>query len=386
MATFVRLICNPSTSNDFRLPFSAFMRPRLLFVYLSPSTFVRDDLTLLEADYDVRTFHFDARQAKSARGMLRLLWAQLAFLRRELPGAAVVFGWFADYHLALPVKMARRAGIPVVVTLAGFDANTLPQIGHGVYLSWWRAPLARFVVRNASLLLPVARALIATVNHFGTWPRAHPDGVKAHVPNLDTPIEVIPFGFDALTWQAAPHPRPFSVLTVGLVADRRTFLRKGLDLYFEAARRLPEVPFRVIGVDAIFAAQLRTDYEVPENVQLEGPMPREALAAAYGSARVYAQLSRSEGLPNVLCEAMACACAPVGSAVAGIPEAIGDAGVVVETPEMDVVVTALRRALDQATLLGPQARDRIESHFSRAGRQQRLLAALDRVRGVEHGN
>lgn len=354
-------------------------RPRLLFVYLSPSTFVRDDLALLEETYDVRTFHFDARRAKSVGGMLTLLWAQLAWLRRELPGAALVFGWFADYHLALPVWMARRAGVPVAVTLAGFDANTLPSIGHGVYLSRWRGPVARYVVRGASLLLPVAHALVETVNYFGAWPGGHADGVRSHVKNLATPVEVVPFGFDASVWKAPPHPRPRAVLTVGLVADERTFQRKGLDLFFAAARALPEVPFTAIGIDPAFSAALRADDRVPANVTLRGPVPREALVEAYGAAPVYAQLSRSEGLPNVLCEAMACGCAPVGSRVAGIPEAIGAAGIVVESPEMNTVVPALRRALAEAGRLGPMARARIEAHFSRAQRREKLLAALRRL-------
>ena len=173
-----------------------------------------------------------------------------------------------------------------------------------------------------------------------------------------------------------PHPRPPSVLTVALVPDERTFLRKGLDLFFEAARRLPDVPFRVIGVSPGLTARLQAQGQVPANVQIDGPVPREALVAAYGEAPVYAQLSRSEGLPNVLCEAMACGCAPVGSAVAGIPEAIGEAGIVGQTPEMEVVVPALERALAEAGTRGPAARTRIETHFSHAGRAERLLAAL----------
>ncbi len=357
-------------------------KPRLLFIYLSPSAFVRDDLEVLRAHYDVQLFHFDATRAKSVGGMATMLWAQGQWLRRELPQADVVFGWFADYHLVLPVWMARRADVPVAVTLAGFDANTLPEIGHGVYLSAWRAPLARFVLRGASVLLPVAHALVSTVNHFGAWPRRHADGIRAHVPRLSTPVEVVPFGFDATVWTAPPHPRPPSVLTVGLVPDERTFRRKGLDLFFDAARLMPDVPFRVIGMDAAVAARLREQDAIPANVQVEGPVPREALVAAYGGARVYAQLSRSEGLPNVLCEAMACGCAPVGSEVAGIPEAIGEAGVVVKTPLMDDVVAALRKGLDEAATLGPAARRRIETAFSRAQREEKLLAVLDHIRRV----
>src|SRR5690606_39307412 len=62
----------------------------------------------------------------------------------------------------------------------------------------------------------------------------------------------------------------------------------------------------------LILAHLRQTYRPPENVTIVGPRPREALPAEYGAASVYLQLSRSEGLPNVLCEAMACGCIPVG--------------------------------------------------------------------------
>ena len=62
------------------------------------------------------------------------------------------------------------------------------------------------------------------------------------------------------------------------------------------------------------------------NVKFTGFVPDEELIKYYQKAKVYCQLSRYEGLLNALCEAMLCACVPVGTRYCGIPPAIGDTG------------------------------------------------------------
>ena len=360
-------------------------RPRLLFVYQQPTSFVKDDLALLRERYDVRAFAFDANRFSTRTGRLGGLlgygaW-ELAWLLRELPRADLVFGWFADYHLALPALLARRFGVPLAVVSAGMDANHLPELNYGTFQQGWRAALARLVCRRAAVLLPVAQALVYAETRYATWPDARPQGLRARVPNLKTPCTVIPFGFEAVDWPAGPAKRPPVVATVALIGDDRTLRVKGVDLLFEAARRLPNVRFQVVGMAETLMPFVRETYAPPPNVALLPPRPRAELPAVYGGASVYAQLSRTEGMPNVLCEAMLCGCVPVGSAVAGIPEVIGAAGFVVERPEPARLAAVLREALDAATPEArQQARRRIRERFSREQRRQALVTVLERVR------
>ncbi len=169
----------------------------------------------------------------------------------------------------------------------------------------------------------------------------------------------------------APPP---SIVCVAFADRARSVRLKGLDLLVAAARHLPDVPVRIIGVSGEGRDALGT---VPPNVRVEGPVAREALAAAYAEASVFALFSRSEGLPNVLCEAMLCGAVPVGSAVGGIPEAIGEAGFVVHRPEPERLAERLRHALAAADALRPAARARIERTYSAARRRAGLHAALD---------
>ena len=283
------------------------MRPRLLFVYQELTSFVRDDLALLRERYDVRPFAFESGR----RGLVRTTSQQARWLRRELPAADLVYGWFADYHLVLPVLGARRLGKPSIVVLGGYDCAALPGLGYGVFTSRWRAPLARRVVRAATALAPVAEALVLSENRVADWPGITMQGIRAHVPDLETPCEVIPTGYDPAAWPRGPEERGRTVCTVAFVDRERTFRLKGLDLFVQAARALPDVAFDVVGVAPAFAPWIEEHVRPPENVTLHPPRPREELPAVYARASAYAQLSRSEGLPNALCEAMLSGCVPV---------------------------------------------------------------------------
>ncbi len=343
-------------------------RPKLLFVAPTPSSFVRDDLSLLSEDYDVRPFFFGTGGAAAlARGVGR----QARWLAEQGDEAALVYGWFADYPLALPTWWARRRGVPVAVALGGFDAACLPELEYGVYCSRWRGPLARYVLREASLLLPVASALVESENAFATA-LPSPQGVRVHVPDLTTPVAVVPTGYDPSAWPPGAPSRDRRVVTAALVGTLRTYRLKGIDLLADAARQLPDVSFEVIGVDPSVASAVL----VPDNLALRPPVARDRLVESFQTASVVAHLSRSEGLPNALCEAMLCGCVPVVSRVGGMPEAAEGVGEIVGRPDGTAIADALRRALAAGPSAREEARRRIEQNYSRAQRRDALLGHI----------
>jgi glycosyltransferase involved in cell wall biosynthesis len=366
------------------------MRPRLLFTFLYPSTFVRDDLDLLGGHYDIRTFPFvtdppGGRLLRPYR-LLSLFVRQFFWLLRELPAASLVYGWFADYHMVLPVMMSRWRRRPSVVVLGGFDSNHLPELAFGVFHSPWRGPLARLVARNATQLLAVTPGLIYSEDRFATWPEPRKNGILAHVPGLKTPCQVLSTGFDPHAWPLGPMDRSPSVCTSAWVNSERTFLIKGLDLYFEVARRVPDAIFSVLGIHDGFKPEILRRHQPPGNVRLVPPRPRETLPRAYAAESVYLQLSRTEGgLPMALGEAMLCGCIPVASRVGGMPDTVGDAGYLVDAPDPMQIASTVREALAVGSdpIRGPEARRkaraRIEGRFHHKERADRLLAIFQRL-------
>ena len=350
---------------------------RLLFIYLHPSSFVREDLEILGRKAELRTFRFGADDKLGPLELAATFARQLAWLAREVRGCDAVYGWFADYHMVLPLLMARLFGKPVAVAVGGFDAIALPSLGYGVFLSGWRAPLARLVLSQADVLLPVSPSLVRSSNTFSEWPSTVEQGIRVFAPESRAEIRVTPTGYDPSRWPAGPADRPRVITTVGMIDSDRTLRRKGIDLFFSAARLMPDEEFRVVGVPN--PDEVRGRYAVSSNVRLIPPVERDDLVAHYHETSVYVQLSRAEGLPNVLCEAMMCGCVPVGSRVFGIPDGIGDAGFVVDTPEPEAIASAIRQALDEAPSRREAARQHIADHFSRTRRQDALHQLVDDI-------
>lgn len=358
------------------------MRPLILFVHPTAAADLLEDQALLASAFDVRAYHFDSNRYRTALGRLwglvRFGVGQLLWLLRWLPKAKAVYGCFADYHLVLPTFMARRFGVPVAVRLGGFDGNTLPEYGYGVFNSRWRGPLAAYVLRRATRLFPVTPSLIYHESRFATWPTARSNGVQAHVQGLSTPFTVIPTGYDPQAWPQGKAQRADHVTTVGYVGDRRSTLIKGIDLLLAAAAQMLEVTFSIVGVTPSMQDVLAKDHAVGKNVTFYASMPRSDLAAHYTSASVYAQLSRTEGgLPNVVAEAMLCGCMPVVSAVGSMAETVGTVGLVVDRPEVDAVVAVLREALASARgHRREEARAHITAHYPLSRRAEALTKAM----------
>ncbi|MEM5882885.1 MAG: glycosyltransferase family 4 protein [Candidatus Aenigmatarchaeota archaeon] len=97
---------------------------------------------------------------------------------------------------------------------------------------------------------------------------------------------------------------PF-VLFVGRIAKQ-----KGIDYLIEAARKLPEIKFVVVGKGE---EERRIKSISPENVEFLGFVSDEKLAELYSKALVFCLPSVGEGFGFVLLEAMASGCAIVST-------------------------------------------------------------------------
>lgn len=359
-------------------------QPRLLFCYMKDTSFVRDDFELLRTHYDVRSFQFDPEMASSATGLVRLWMRQCIWLLRELPAADVAFVWFADHHSLLPVLFGRWFDVPTAIVLGGMDCNWLPEFGYGVWESRWRAPLVRWICRHASSLLLVSEALLYHENSYANPPRVLRNGICAHVPGLDTPSHVLPTGYDPSVWPLGPLDRDEVISTVAMIDSDRRLKVKGIDVFIEVARRCPSATFRVVGITPKMKGHIRNEYAPPDNVVLEAPRDRTALVDVYHETSVYAQLSRTEGLPNVVAEAMCCGCVPMGSRVGGMAELVEPVGQVVEQPDPNAIAEQLRALLRGVT---PErrraARRHVANNFSMGQRRERLLTTLDNLQSEE---
>lgn len=355
-------------------------QPNILFIHLGESSFVKEDLRILGKLGHLNVFYFSP--SKSGFQLLKNFFVQFFWLISRIRKADFIYCWFSDYHAFLPTVFGRLFKVPVITVLGGLDCIKMPHLNYGIFCSWWRKPIGSFVLKNSSLLLPVNDSLIETYPIAEKWPDAHPNGVRYNVPNFTTSFRELATGYDASVWEMGALERDKTVLTVAACSTLQIAKRKGLDLFIGTSKLLPEFSFSIVGVSEPLKQLLIEKYAPGENVHFIPRQKRESLNHVYTQSSVYLQLSRAEGLPNVLCEAMMCGCVPVGSPVFGIPHGIGDTGFIAKTPDPMVIAPLVLKAHNSSDKLRQEARQRVIENFSLELRTEKLFSIFNSYKSV----
>lgn len=319
---------------------------RVLLIAPFPAPFISVDIEILQGFARVTCL------IKSGVKAIPLIFWNMLFCE-------VVFCWFGSVYAAVAALFAKMLRKRSIIVLGGVDAAALPEIHYGIWLSPWKSRLLTHGLRSADLILVVAPSMKEKIKEFANY-----DGAN---------IEYLPTGYDAGFWKPGAPKEKF-VLTVGQSDTLTRLKKKGVDFLCQAAEKMPEVPFVIIGVSGELLES--AGIHVPQNVQLLPAMPQAELLKFYQRCAVFCQPSRSEGMPNTLCEAMACGCIPVGTEVDGIPTAIGDTGFLVPPGDIDALVSALRQALALEPAHGERARQRIINEFPLERRIEGLRRAI----------
>jgi glycosyltransferase involved in cell wall biosynthesis len=255
-------------------------------------------------------------------------------VRRALetsPRPDVVLSYWTDPDGTAATRWATRIGIPSVVMVGGSDIMQLAADPR-------RRQRMLDTLRKASLVLTIGTRLKARLQELGL---------------RGTPIEVFSRGVDACVF--SPGDRGASRQRLGLPAGRPIVLWvgrfvpvKGLDVLIEALRDPSVRALRPLvllaGTGPLRTALERDAAELVSSgiVRFVGSIAHAELPAWYRAADLVVLPSRSEGVPNVLLEAMACGTGFVASDVGSIRE-------LADAPERDLVppgdVPALARQL-----------------------------------------
>jgi glycosyltransferase involved in cell wall biosynthesis len=321
-------------------------RTRILFTSSLDTPFINEDFRLLSIHCDVERL--------TTRG----LRAPFHILPRVLT-ADLTYTWFASTYAFWVVSIASLLGKPSIVVVGGVDAAKIPEIGYGIWLSWWKSRLVRRAVMKASKVLVVADALRVNLTRLAGY-----EGKN---------IQWVPTGYDGLFWKPAGEKEGI-VLTVAACDDVPRLRVKGIDFLFRCAAAMPDVRFVVVGVQERVLRQAG----LPDlaNVRVLPFANREEVLRLYQVARVYCLPSLVEGMPNSLCEAMLCGCVPVAVDVGGVSDVIGNLGFLIHSGDQDAMVGALRKALNSPAAESERSRSRILEFFPLARREQEIMQAV----------
>ncbi|HEY4320801.1 MAG TPA: glycosyltransferase [Gemmatimonadales bacterium] len=283
----------------------------------------------------------------------------------------LVLGYWTHPDGAMAVRVARRLGVPSVVLAGGSDIliNTADRAR--------RTEVVR-VLQQTDRVLAVGASLRDAIVALGVAPAQ----VGAFFRGVDRQVFHPGDQAEARTMLDLPADRPV-VLWVGRMAPV-----KGLDVLLAAWQRVvdhPTHPLLVLVGDGAERTLLEQGAaRLGDGVRFAGSIAHDQLAPWYRAADLMVLPSRSEGMPNVLLEALACGTPFVASAVGSVIELAGPGNDLVPPGDLEALATTLRTRLDghyrqRATTPVP---DRQEATAALHAQLQAVVAAPRRDRQV----
>lgn len=288
---------------------------------------------------------------------------------RRLQAAMVRQGPFDVLHAywGLPpgwvaTRVARRLGVPTVVTLTTGELVAIEDIGYGLQRRWLDRRAIAATIRDASRLTVDTEYMAALPALGGVRPLVLPLGVDASL-------------FPAAARVDGPPWRLLRVGSLNLVKDYPTLLRAMMQLVAGGL----DIHLDIVGEDTCAGATqaLALELGLAASVTFHGWLPTERVAALYQRAHLHIVSSRHEASSYVMLEAACTGLPTVGTAVGYVADWAPDRAVAVPVGRPERLADAIGDLLHDSPRreqIGRAARAWALAHD--ADRSAAALAAL----------
>ena len=324
---------------------------RILFLYREEASFVRADLKILERHADVTAIRCHAGIPMSS--------VANAMRKHDL-----AFSWFGLGYALRAAVVGLFLIRPTIIVGGGWDVVDMPEIGYGVTRSTYGQVRAAY-----------AFGLATKVCAFSDWSARE---IRKVAPRAQ--VETVYLGVDTNRWRPG-RSKERIVLTVGSVTWEN-LKRKGLETFAQTSKLVPDARFVLVGrQEPEVVSYLRS--LGGSNLEPLGDVDEETLTVLAAQAKVYVQVSYTEGFGLALAEAMSSGCVPVVTELGAIPEVVGDTGFYVPFGSPERTAHAIRVALSSSN--GMKARDRVAANFHIRSRESNLWRNIEAITHHEGG-
>jgi len=274
----------------------------------------------------------------TARAPARVVWEQLAqplALWRDRPDLLHATAFVSPL-------LSRR---PSVVTVYDLSFALFPELFRGPNQTYLRL-FTRASVKRARRVIAISEHTRRDVQRLYGMP---PERIDVAYPGVDPCFKPLPPDAVEAFRRRQNLPRRF-FLYLGTLEPRKN-LNRLLDAFVTAD--LGDSHLILVGgkgwlYQELFARVKSLGLE--ERVTFAGFAPGEDLPLWYNAATAFVYPSKYEGFGIPPLEAMACGAPVITSNAASLPEAVGDAGLMVDAEDVSALAQAMRRVWDVSTL------------------------------------
>jgi len=325
-------------------------KTRVLVVSPAPvQQFVINDVRILSQHYEVSLV-----EGLKNGGLVKCL--------SSVPRSDFVLCWFGCRRAAFAVFLAKLFRKKSAVIAGGQDVADVPEIHYGLMGKSSHRGFVKFAFNNSDAAIAVSRF---SARELLRW--AKPKALCLIYNGVDIPAQVT-------------LERREGVLCTARITTE-TIKRKGIEFLLRAAKRLPQVPFTIVGEVSEYASRYLSSI-IPANVRITGSLDHESVLRLCSVSKVYVQPSYYESFGVGLAEAMARGCVPVVTDRGALPEVVGNTGFYVQYGDDIALSDAISRALSSEH--GKYAMNRVTQLFTLERRGKLLRLLIDGLIQCDH--
>jgi len=271
--------------------------------------------------------------------------------------------------------LKNKYGLPLICSLRGSDINTYPHYGKfSMYLT-------RKVIAEADRLISVSTALKDAANLI--------EQPKKEIEVIYNGCDSDMFAFkkgdrDRVRDSLGIHRKDKVVIFVGSISRSKGIFEL-IKAYEKVCAGTPGLHLFLVGngPEEYFPG-FENMHTARGRIHQLGHLPQPDIARYLNAADIFVLPSHSEGVPNVILEAMACSLPVIATKVGGIPEIVknGITGYLIEKGDPDALASAigvLIRRNELAKNMGCEGRKIIENNFQWERNAKRVLKIYEEV-------
>lgn len=313
---------------------------KILMLSTGESTFVKHDYDILSDKYKTQLVYFN-----NIIDIVKSL--------NDISNNDIIYCRFADYRYFIHVAIAKYFNKKIVTTVGGYDVAKIDKYKYGIYTHPIKSILGKYVLESSDIICPIDQGLIEDIKQI----------TSKKIKTKTIPI-MIDKNYIKLFKKISNKDNKIITMVASTKKKPRYYI-KGIDYFIELSKIMPNYTFLLIGTT------LPNEYI---NIITFNKLDFKTISYMLSKSKYYVQLSRREGCPHALAEALLSECISFGWNVQGVRSVLDEKYLV---PEGDI--QELKNKIISTTKIDKKQIFEVNKKYNKTKRKKLLEGVMNGV-------